>query len=458
MQRSLAADWLPLALTGRTLSLYGQFAGGDLWTGLMALVDALSDDQTPLPALLDCYRRCSTAIYAADPRGRLDVAIVEGLLLDDNPFSRAAAAAAPQTEGLMEAARYELAILREAAALDFTTVRGRIMRYFTAGVLLNEHALRAPARWRRDAGEAEPAEHRRRAWRAMRRRLLDGERRPGAEALWAFHAEAGRAFARWAALAWRPRAERRRPRRGPALDGPARLRRPPRPPRREYAPPLRRPGRPGCPAHRAARHGQVERRARPRPASRRSRPAPRRTRGQRGGAPARVAGRLRNGLAYLVVIDDLVLEREEAGYAVLKSVLEGGLDQRPSNVRLCVTSNRRHLLRERARAGEEALFAEDERDERLSLAERFGLSLRFRPPTQAIYLELVRHLAQQAGIAVDQALLERALVWSQQRQSRSPRAAAQFLRGLDPGEWRLAGGGVRLCRNEKDVMHDRRTD
>ena len=65
-------------------------------------------------------------------------------------------------------------------------------------------------------------------------------------------------------------------------------------------------------------------------------------------------------------------------------------------------------------------------EEQLSLADRFGLRLGFYAVDQATYLQIVRHLAAQRGLAIDSVRLEReALRWSLSAAGRSGRSAGR---------------------------------
>jgi predicted AAA+ superfamily ATPase len=48
---------------------------------------------------------------------------------------------------------------------------------------------------------------------------------------------------------------------------------------------------------------------------------------------------------FILFIDDLSFEEGDKNYSVLKVILEGGLEQRPQNVVLYATSNRRQLIK-----------------------------------------------------------------------------------------------------------------
>ena len=130
---------------------------------------------------------------------------------------------------------------------------------------------------------------------------------------------------------------------------------------------------------------------------------------------------------FIVFIDDLSFASEDKAYRALKSVLDGAICAIPRNVFLLVTSNRRHLLAERHQ-DEATLHPEEEVEEHISLAERFGLRLAFHPLSQRQYLAAVRHWLKVDNLtaAVEQQALQFALA----RGSRSARVAEQFVKGL----------------------------
>ena len=74
---------------------------------------------------------------------------------------------------------------------------------------------------------------------------------------------------------------------------------------------------------------------------------------------------------------------------------------------------------------------EEELDERLSISDRFGISIGFYECDQNLYLEIVRSYAKSFGINVGtEELDKRALQWQVQRGSRSGRVAKQFIVSL----------------------------
>jgi len=129
---------------------------------------------------------------------------------------------------------------------------------------------------------------------------------------------------------------------------------------------------------------------------------------------------------FIVYADDVSFEADERQYKALRSILDGGIEARPDTVRLVVTSNRRHLVaREHADTeAASAVNARDVLDDRLALADRFGLSLGFHNCDQPTYLAIVAGYAAAHGLAFTDT---QALEWAAGRGHRSGRVAWQFV-------------------------------
>lgn len=143
---------------------------------------------------------------------------------------------------------------------------------------------------------------------------------------------------------------------------------------------------------------------------------------------------------FILFIDDLSFEDSEGTYTALKAVLEGGLETRPSNVVIYATSNRRHLIKEKFsdRAGilssnkDDEIRAMDTMEEKLSLADRFGITVTFTSPNQKQYLKIVEGLVESRGIQIDlEELHKKAIQWEMWYNGRSPRTAKQFVDWLE---------------------------
>jgi predicted AAA+ superfamily ATPase len=152
-----------------------------------------------------------------------------------------------------------------------------------------------------------------------------------------------------------------------------------------------------------------------------------------------LVGRLSDrGLSFIIYVDDLSFEVGESQYKHLKAVLEGSLSTRPRNLLIYATSNRRHLIRETMAERDEDVHFNDAMQEKLSLADRFGVTITFLAPDQEEYLSIVRGLARQRGLDIPAPALEaKALRWERVQNGRSGRTARQFVDDLQ-GELILA--------------------
>ncbi|MES2821743.1 MAG: ATP-binding protein [Pseudomonadota bacterium] len=143
---------------------------------------------------------------------------------------------------------------------------------------------------------------------------------------------------------------------------------------------------------------------------------------------------------FVLFCDDLSFEAGEGDYRVLKSVLDGSLEQAPDNVLLYATSNRRHLVPEQQSDNEHwqrvdgELHPSEAVEDKIALSDRFGLWLSFYPFTQDHFLAVVQHwlrmLASRAGLAWrwDENLEKAAIRWALGRGNRNGRCAYQFAR------------------------------
>lgn len=134
-------------------------------------------------------------------------------------------------------------------------------------------------------------------------------------------------------------------------------------------------------------------------------------------------------LKFIIFIDDLSFGDDDDNYSALKAVLEGGVAARPRNTVIYATSNRRHFVKESfsERDGDD-VHARDAMQEKLSLADRFGITVTFTSPDQRLYFDIVRSLAADRGLDVDGTQLERGAVqWALRYNGRSPRTATQYI-------------------------------
>ncbi len=139
-----------------------------------------------------------------------------------------------------------------------------------------------------------------------------------------------------------------------------------------------------------------------------------------------------NPLKFIIFIDDLSFYRSDDCFSMLKAALEGSASAKANNAVIYATSNRRHIVRETSadRDGTD-IHRNDSMQEALSLSERFGLKILFARPSQQLYLEIVRELAQKKNIDIPKNELEtRAEAFALSRGVRSARCAEQFIDSL----------------------------
>lgn len=131
---------------------------------------------------------------------------------------------------------------------------------------------------------------------------------------------------------------------------------------------------------------------------------------------------------FLVYIDDLgFAEGDSVGPRHLRSWLEGGVEARPGNVRLAVTSNRRAIVPRHSAEQDDPLNPRDAVDDNLALADRFGLSLGFHSCSQDDYLAIIAGYCGEFGLTFVEG---DALEWSRRRGARSGRTAWQYVNEL----------------------------
>lgn len=134
---------------------------------------------------------------------------------------------------------------------------------------------------------------------------------------------------------------------------------------------------------------------------------------------------------FIIYMDDLSFEEFEIEYKYLKAVIEGGLERRPDNVLIYATSNRRHLIKESfddTKDYNPELHSSDTVQEKLSLVARFGVTIYFGSPNKKEFQGIVRYLAKQADIHMDEeALLAEANKWELSHGGLSGRTAQQFI-------------------------------
>ena len=136
---------------------------------------------------------------------------------------------------------------------------------------------------------------------------------------------------------------------------------------------------------------------------------------------------------FIIYMDDLSFEEHEIEYKFLKAVIEGGVETRPDNILIYATSNRRHLIKESWNDRNDQDNTNDRHhsdtvEEKLSLVNRFGVTISYSKPTQKEYFDIVVNLARRAGITLsDEQLTAEANKWELSHGGISGRTAQQFV-------------------------------
>lgn len=139
-----------------------------------------------------------------------------------------------------------------------------------------------------------------------------------------------------------------------------------------------------------------------------------------------------NPLKFVLFIDDISFLKDDDSFNTLKAILEGSVTAKSENVVIYATSNRRHIIRESFsdREGDD-IHRNDTMQELVSLSERFGIHITFSKPNKDTFLRIVRHLAKENGIDMEEKELDLlAERYALERGGRSARLARQFIDGL----------------------------
>jgi hypothetical protein len=139
---------------------------------------------------------------------------------------------------------------------------------------------------------------------------------------------------------------------------------------------------------------------------------------------------------FIIYMDDLSFEEFEIEYKFLKAVIEGGVETKPENILIYATSNRRHLIKETWNDRDDikiqnGMHQSDTMEEKLSLVNRFGVTINYSKPSQKEYFQIVIGLARRAGITMcDEQLRMEANRWELSHGGISGRTAQQFVNYL----------------------------
>ena len=134
----------------------------------------------------------------------------------------------------------------------------------------------------------------------------------------------------------------------------------------------------------------------------------------------------------IIFIDDLSFEKIDSDYKIIKSTLDGSIQNQPNNIILYVTSNRRHLMPREMIENERssAIHTDESVEEKISLSDRFGLWIGFHNLSQNDYIEIIRKYCDEFKIIFSDDINKDAIQWSLQRGNRTGRTAWQFILNL----------------------------
>lgn len=143
------------------------------------------------------------------------------------------------------------------------------------------------------------------------------------------------------------------------------------------------------------------------------------------------------GKRFVLYLDDLSFDDFEIQYKYLKSLLEGSVEEKPENVLFYATSNRRHIISEKwedkdgIKIIDGEVHSSDTVNEKLSLSDRFGLTISFSKPSPKDYMEIVKGIAEREGLLLDEEKLEKdAMKWELNQSGLSGRTARQYINNL----------------------------
>lgn len=139
---------------------------------------------------------------------------------------------------------------------------------------------------------------------------------------------------------------------------------------------------------------------------------------------------------FIIYMDDLSFEEFEIEYKFLKAVIEGGVETKPENILIYATSNRRHIIKEMWSDRDDVIqqkgiHQSDTMEEKLSLVNRFGVTINYSKPMKKEFNHIILKLAHKNNIKLDDdTLLAEANKWELNHGGTSGRTAQQFINYL----------------------------
>ena len=132
---------------------------------------------------------------------------------------------------------------------------------------------------------------------------------------------------------------------------------------------------------------------------------------------------------FIIFIDDLSFEKIDNEYKIIKSTLDGSIQNQPTNIILYVTSNRRHLMPRDMIENERssAIHTDESVEEKISLSDRFGLWIGFHNLSQIDFIEIIKKYCEKFNLPFNNQIEQEAIRWTLQRGNRTGRSGWQFI-------------------------------
>ena len=132
---------------------------------------------------------------------------------------------------------------------------------------------------------------------------------------------------------------------------------------------------------------------------------------------------------FIIFIDDLSFEKIDSDYKIIKSTLDGSIQNQPDNILLYVTSNRRHLMPRDMIENERssAIHTDESVEEKISLSDRFGLWIGFHNLSQEDYVTIIKKYCDEFELIFNDDIKKDSIRWSLERGNRTGRTAWQYI-------------------------------
>ena len=134
----------------------------------------------------------------------------------------------------------------------------------------------------------------------------------------------------------------------------------------------------------------------------------------------------------VLFLDDLVVDDTDRADRALRATLEGGVQQRPSNVLVWATSNRLNLTHSTRSERDDDIDAAEAVGEKVALAARFGRRIRFARQDRKAYLSICHRLVLERLGDTPAGIDEHAMRFAVQGHGLSARTARQFADSYRP--------------------------